>query len=67
MIERLRLWFRHITYSLRGGFLVRPLTIALILGFGGALLSWLEESNPGLDDGLPRLFSFHTPILKSLK
>ena len=60
MIERLRLWFRRITYSLRGGFLVRPLTIALTLGFGGALLSWLEESNPALDEWVPKvLFLLH--------
>jgi uncharacterized membrane protein len=60
VIERLRLWFRRITYSLRGGFLVRPLTIALTLGFGGALLSWLEESNPALDEWVPKvLFLLH--------
>ena len=55
MIERLRLSFRHITYNLRGGFLVRPLTIALTLGFGGALLSWFEESNPAFDDWVPKI------------
>jgi uncharacterized membrane protein len=33
-------------YSLRGGFLVRPLIIALALGCAGALLSWLEEQFP---------------------
>ena len=31
MIERLRLLVRHVVYNLRGGFLVRPLTIALTL------------------------------------
>jgi hypothetical protein len=30
-------------YNQRNGFLVRPLTIALALGFAGATLSWLEE------------------------
>ena len=60
MIERLQLWFRHVTYNLRGGFLVRPLTIALTLGFVGALLSWLEESNPALGDWVPKvLFLSH--------
>src|ERR1035437_6646460 len=37
---------RHATYNLRGGFLVRPLTIALALGCIGAFPSWLEESHP---------------------
>ena len=35
-------------YNLRGGFLVRPLTIALALGCAGALLSWMEETVPGV-------------------
>ena len=35
-------------YNLRGGFLLRPLIIALSLGCAGALLSWLEETLPGL-------------------
>jgi uncharacterized membrane protein len=46
--ERLFLSFRHVMYSLRGGFLVRPLIIALALGCAGALLSALEETVPGL-------------------
>jgi hypothetical protein len=33
-------------YNLRGGFLVRPLAIALTLGCAGAGLSALEESSP---------------------
>lgn len=33
-------------YNLRGGFLVRPLAIALTLGCAGALLSSFEESAP---------------------
>ena len=40
-------------YNLRGGFLVRPLTIALVLGCVGALLSWLEESVPALSAWSP--------------
>ena len=44
MNKRLPLLFRHVMYNLRGGFLVRPLIIALSLGCAGALLSWLEES-----------------------
>ena len=58
MIERLRLLFRHILYNLRGGFLVRPLTIALILGCGGAVLSWIEESNPSFGNWVPHVLFF---------
>jgi uncharacterized membrane protein len=53
--ERLRLLFRNAIYNLRGGFLVRPLTIALVLGFAGALLSWMEESHPALGSRVPRV------------
>jgi len=41
-------------YKLRGGFLVRPLTIALALGAAGAFLSWLEETvRLGAQSALP--------------
>ena len=40
-------------YNLRGGFLVRPLSIALALGCAGALLSGLEEAAPGLSAWTP--------------
>jgi hypothetical protein len=33
-------------YALRGGFLVRPLVIAVVLGAFGALVSSLEEAAP---------------------
>jgi len=47
-------------YNLRGGFLVRPLTIALALGCAGALLSWLEEAVPGFSAWVPKtLFPSH--------
>jgi len=47
-------------YNLRGGFLVRPLTIALALGCAGALLSWLEEAVPGFGGWVPKtLFPSH--------
>jgi uncharacterized membrane protein len=60
MNRRLPLLFRHITYNLRGGFLVRPLTITLTLGCAGALLSWLEEAVPTLDAWVPKaLFPSH--------
>jgi len=45
---RLPLLFRRAMYNLRGGFLVRPFSIALALGCAGALLSELEESFPAL-------------------
>ncbi|MGA8767596.1 MAG: DUF2254 domain-containing protein [Candidatus Acidiferrales bacterium] len=58
MIERLRFLFRHIVYNLRGGFLVRPVTIALALGCAGAVLSWMEESEPSIGDWVPRVLFF---------
>jgi len=58
--ERLFLSFRHVMYSLRGGFLVRPLIIALTLGSAGAILSALEEAVPALSSWAPRvLFPSH--------
>ena len=48
-------------YNLRGGFLVRPLIIALSLGGLGALFSWLEESQPALSAWVPAvLFPSHS-------
>jgi uncharacterized membrane protein len=58
VIERLRFLFRHIVYNLRGGFLIRPLTIALALGCGGAVLSWIEETYPSIGDWVPRVLFF---------
>jgi uncharacterized membrane protein len=47
-------------YNLRGGFLIRPLTIALVLGCAGALLSWLEEEFPAASAWVPTvLFPSH--------
>ncbi len=42
-------------YNLRGGFLIRPLIIALALGCAGALLSWLEEMFPAVSAWVPRV------------
>jgi uncharacterized membrane protein len=42
-------------YNLRGGFLIRPLTIALALGCAGAFLSWLEEEFPAASAWVPTL------------
>jgi uncharacterized membrane protein len=44
---------RRAMYNLRGGFLVRPLIIALALGSAGALLSWLEETFPVVSAWVP--------------
>jgi uncharacterized membrane protein len=61
MNERLALSIRRAMYNLRGGFLVRPLTIALALGFAGAALSWLEEGVPGISSWIPTvLFPSHS-------
>ena len=60
MNERLALQLRRAMYNLRGGFLVRPLTIALALGLWGAFLSWLEEEFPGMSAWVPMtLFPTH--------
>jgi uncharacterized membrane protein len=40
-------------YNLRGGFLIRPLIIALALGAAGALLSSLEEEFPAASAWIP--------------
>lgn len=55
MRKHLPLLFRHITYNLRGGFLVRPLIIALTLGCAGAVLSWIEETVPGFSRWVPAM------------
>jgi uncharacterized membrane protein len=58
--KSLPLKLRHAMYSLRGGFLIRPLTIALTLGCAGALLSWLEETYPAVSAWVPTvLFPSH--------
>ena len=46
---------RHAMYNLRGGFLIRPLTIAAALGFAGASFSWLEERFPAASAWVPTL------------
>ncbi|WP_428486380.1 DUF2254 domain-containing protein [Rhodopila sp.] len=60
MLKQLPLRLRSAGYSLRGGFLVRPLLIALLLGLCGAVLSSAEEAVPALGDWLPTtLFPSH--------
>jgi uncharacterized membrane protein len=51
--KSLPLLVRHAMYNLRGGFLIRPLTIALALGSAGAILSWMEEEYPVLGSWVP--------------
>ena len=51
---------RQAMYNLRGGFLIRPLTIAVALGCAGAFLSWLEEEFPAVSAWVPTvLFPSH--------
>jgi uncharacterized membrane protein len=60
MKERLTLLLRRAVYNMRGGFLVRPLTIALALGCAGLLLSWMEEEVPAVERWVPKaLFPSH--------
>jgi len=49
------LLLRGFLYTLRGGFLVRPMLIATVLGSIGALLSELEESYPWLSAWVPHV------------
>jgi uncharacterized membrane protein len=51
--ERLVLLLHRTVYNMRGGFLVRPLIIALVLGCTGALLSWAEEVFPVISSWVP--------------
>ena len=60
MNEHFALLLRRAIYNLRGGFLVRPLTIALALGCAGAFLSWMEEEVPSVSGWVPKvLFPSH--------
>ncbi len=60
MRKSLTLMLRHAMYNLRGGFLIRPLIIALTLGCAGALFSWLEEEFPATSAWVPTvLFPSH--------
>jgi uncharacterized membrane protein len=46
---------RTLGYALRGGFLVRPMAIAIGLGAAGAILSHLEERFPALQHAVPEV------------
>jgi uncharacterized membrane protein len=53
--KRLSSLYRHVMFNLRGGFLVRPLIIALTLGFLGASLSNLEAAFPAISAWTPHI------------
>ena len=53
MHRSLPLLLRAIAYGLRGGFLIRPFVIALVLGLSGAALSSIEEQVPTLSGWVP--------------
>src|SRR6516164_9707407 len=55
MFERLPVLFRSAMYTLRGGFLIRPLVIAVILGIAGAVFSSLEEARPQIGTWIPSI------------
>ena len=60
MLNLLPLRLRSVAYALRGGFLVRPMVIALVLGTAGAALSALEEAMPMVSAWVPAtLFPSH--------
>ncbi|MFZ0838773.1 MAG: DUF2254 domain-containing protein [Xanthobacteraceae bacterium] len=53
MNRRLPILLRSAMYALRGGFLIRPLVIAILLGLVGAGLSAIEEAVPGIAAWIP--------------
>ncbi len=60
MGKNLSILLRRAMYNLRGGFLIRPLIIAVVLGGTGALLSWLEQEFPVVSAWVPRsIFPSH--------
>ena len=60
MNQRLAVLIASATYALRGGFLVRPLLIAVALGLAGAVFSSVEEAFPVISAGVPEiLFPSH--------
>jgi uncharacterized membrane protein len=52
-MEHISLLFRSAMYALRGGFLIRPFFIAILLGTSGAVLSSLEETVPAIGPWIP--------------
>ena len=69
MLKLLPLRLRSIAYAMRGGFLIRPLAIALVLGLCGAVFSSIEEVYPGIADWVPAtLFPSHedAPVAQTI-
>lgn len=60
--------FRHLIYSLRGGFLVRPMLIAITFGLIGGVLSAWEEGHPAISKIVPTFLfpSNHEPEIAQL-
>ncbi len=65
MNRRLPFLIRQIEFALRGGFLIRPLTITLTLGLAGAVFAELEESFPRITESIPHylLHSSADPVV----
>jgi uncharacterized membrane protein len=55
MNRRLSVLLRSAMYALRGGFLIRPLVIAILLGIAGAVLSATEEAVPDIGAWIPEI------------
>jgi len=55
VLRRLPLRLRSAAFALRGGFLVRPLVIAVLLGVCGAVLSSVEEAAPATATWVPAM------------
>ena len=51
--QRLSAYVKHVLFTLRGGFLIRPVLIALVLGGLGAALSAMEEVYPAMSTWIP--------------
>jgi uncharacterized membrane protein len=55
VFERLPVLFQSAMYALRGGFLIRPLVIAVVLGAVGAIFSSVEEAVPQINAWIPTI------------
>lgn len=55
LTKRLPIFLKYVFYNLRGGFLVRPLIISLLLGTLGATLSILETLYPAISARAPKI------------
>ena len=55
MLKRLPILYQNLAYSFRGGFLVRPFLIVIVLGAAGAIVSAFEEHFPGSRSFIPEV------------